>query len=151
MKGRRVLSRNYKVGRRQEFLIGDVYMMRFDGVGSEQGGLRPGLIIQNNVGNKYSPNVIALPLTTCLKKVDQPTHVVVYAESTGLFKDSMVLCENPERMSKDRIEKYITSFPECIMRDVAIGFMIATSIVSFLDDDELLKLRQRALRLNAAG
>lgn len=151
MKGRRVLSRNYKFRRTQDFLIGDVYMMRFDGVGNEQGGVRPGLVIQNNVGNKYSPNIIALPLTTSMKKAGQPTHVIVEAETTGLFKDSMVLCENPERMSKDRVGKYITSLPECIMKDVAIGFMIATSVVSFLGDDELLDLRQRALKLNAAG
>lgn len=145
------MSRKFKTRRLQEFIIGDVYMMRFDGTGSEQSGWRPGLIIQNNIGNKYSPNLIALPLTTCLKKSNQPTHVVIRAEEGGLLKDSMVLCENPERMSKERIGIYLTTLPEYIMKDVAAAFMIATSVISFLGEDELLKLRQTALKMNAAG
>ena len=69
--------------------IGDIYFMRFGGSGSEQNGWRPGLVFQNNVGNAYSPNVIALPLTSSLKKVGQPTHVVLPAAETGLPKDSI--------------------------------------------------------------
>lgn len=145
------MSRNFRARRRQEFMIGDVYMMRFDGVGSEQSGWRPGLVIQNNVGNKFSPNLIALPLTTSLKKAEQPTHVVVNAEESGLLRDSMVLCENPERMSKDRTGRYVASLPEYIMKDVAMGYMIATSVISFLEEEELLRLRQTALKLNEAG
>lgn len=64
--------------------IGDVYMMRFNGVGSEQNGWRPGLVFQNNKGNTYSPNTIVLPLTSAKKKLNQPTHVFVKAEDSGL-------------------------------------------------------------------
>ena len=63
-------------------------------------GWRPGVVFQNNIGNAKSPNIIALPLTTCLKKLNMPTHVLVRADESGLKKDSMVLCENPERMSR---------------------------------------------------
>ena len=84
--------------------IGEVYMMNFGGTGNEQSGWRPGLVFQNNTGNVFSPNIIALPLTGSIKKTDQPTHVVVRAAETGLLKDSMVLCENPERMSKTFIK-----------------------------------------------
>lgn len=84
--------------------IGDVYLMQFGGSGSEQNGWRPGIVFQNNIGNAYSPNIIALPLTSQIKKANQPTHVVLPAKETGLRKDSMVLCENPERMSKDRLK-----------------------------------------------
>ena len=76
--------------------IGDVYLMRFGGSGSEQSGWRPGIVFQNNIGNAYSPNIIALPLTSQIKKANQPTHVILPAKETGLRKDSMVLCENPE-------------------------------------------------------
>lgn len=54
--------------------IGEVYLMKFSGSGSEQVGWRPGLVFQNNVGNSHSPNVIALPLTSSIKKTSQPTH-----------------------------------------------------------------------------
>ena len=57
--------------------IGEVYLMKFSGSGSEQVGWRPGLVFQNNVGNSHSPNVIALPLTSSIKKTSQPTHVFV--------------------------------------------------------------------------
>ena len=60
--------------------IGDVYHMYFSGDGNEQQGWRPGLVFQNNVGNKYSPNIIALPLTSSLKKLNQPTHVLLPAD-----------------------------------------------------------------------
>ena len=86
---------------------GEVYLMKFSGSGSEQVGWRPGLVFQNNVGNSHSPNVIALPLTSSIKKTSQPTHVFVKASDAGLKKDSMVLCENPQRMSKDNVGKYL--------------------------------------------
>ena len=89
--------------------IGDIYLMRFDGTGSEQKGWRPGVVFQNNVGNAFSPNIIALPLTSALKKTSQPTHVVVKASDSGLRMDSMVLCENPEKMSKARLGTYRTN------------------------------------------
>ena len=57
--------------------IGDVYMMRFSGSGNEQTGWRPGLVFQNNTGNYFSPNIIALPFTSSIKKSEQPTHVLV--------------------------------------------------------------------------
>ena len=146
-----LLSRKSDYTPRQTYCIGDVYLMRFDGTGSEQTGWRPGVVFQNNVGNKYSPNLIALPFTTALKKTNQPTHVVISASEAGLLKDSMVLCENPERISKDRIGKFITTLSDEIMRDVAYGFIIATSAISFLEDHELIELRQKTLQLNSAG
>lgn len=130
--------------------IGDVYLMNFGGRGNEQKGWRPGLVFQNNLGNQHSPNIIALPLTSSLKKSDQPTHVVIPAEGTGLIKDSMVLCENPERMSKERMGAYITSVPYEYMKKVAIASLLATSAISFIEPDLLLTTWQKAVALNAA-
>ena len=81
-------------------MIGEVYMMQFECSKCKQNGWRPGVVLQNNVGNIYSPNVIALPLTSAIKKISQPTHVVICAEDTGLWTDGMVLCENPETVPK---------------------------------------------------
>lgn len=129
--------------------IGEIYLMYFSGSGSEQSGWRPGLVFQNNVGNAFSPNIIALPLTSSLKKQEQPTHVVIPAQGTGLRKDSMVLCENPERMSKDKIGQYITTLPEKYMSKIAAANLIATSAIAFIDPDILLALWQKANSLNA--
>lgn len=129
--------------------IGDVYLMRFSGNGSEQSGWRPGLVFQNNKGNTYSPNIIALPLTSSLKKICQPTHVVLPADETGLQKDSMVLCENPERMSKEKIGRYITTLPKQYMSKIAVASLLASAAISFVEPEELLLIWQQARSLNA--
>lgn len=130
-------------------LIGDIFLMKFTGCGSEQCGWRPGLVFQNNIGNTYSPNIIALPLTTSIKKRSQPTHVFVPCKGTGLMNDSIVLCENPERMSKDRVGRYITKLPRYYMARVAAASLLASSAISFLDKETLLLLWQKAMTLNA--
>ena len=130
--------------------IGEVYLVEFEGVGSEQRGIRPGLVFQNNTGNRYSPNVIVLPLTSSLKKLGQPTHVLLPADETGLLRDSVVLCENPERMSKDRLGAYLTTLPDSYMRDIAAAYTLATSAISFLSVDMLRSLWEQASALNAA-
>ena len=129
--------------------IGDVYFMRFGGNGSEQNGWRPGLVFQNNTGNAFSPNIIALPLTSSLKKLGQPTHVVLPADRTGLLKDSVVLCENPERMSKDRVGGYITTLSAEYMAQIAVASLLATSAISFLAPEELIAVWRQARTLNA--
>lgn len=129
--------------------IGDVFLMKFSGTASEQHGWRPGLVFQNNVGNLHSPNIIALPLTTAIKKLSQPTHVLIPSEGTGLKRNSMVLCENPERMSKECIGKYLTTIPHEYMAKVAAANLLATSAISFIDPTALFGLWQMASSLNA--
>lgn len=130
--------------------IGDIYYMQFGGSLSEQTGWRPGLVFQNNIGNRFSPNIIALPLTCQLKKSTQPTHVVLLASETGLPRDSMVLCENPERMSKAKIGHYITTLSDAQIASVAKASILASSAVSFLRPEELLSVWSQACSLNAA-
>lgn len=131
--------------------IGDVYLMRFGGSGSEQSGWRPGIVFQNNIGNAYSPNIIALPLTSQIKKANQPTHVVLPAKETGLRKDSMALCENPERMSKDRLGDYLTTLPPKFMAEIAAANILASAAIAYIDPDVLLSLWQKAISLNATS
>lgn len=131
--------------------IGEVYMMRFEGTGSEQAGWRPALVFQNNIGNTYSPNVILLPLTSKLKKSNQPTHVVVPAEGTGLARDSMVLCENPVSVSKDKLGRYLTTLPDEYMSKIAEAHILATSAIAFINPAVILALRDKAEKMNATS
>lgn len=131
-------------------LIGEVYMIRF-GVGKDgnvQKGMRPGLVFQNNVGNKHSPNLIVLPLTSSLKKLGQPTHVLLKSSETGLIKDSLVLCENPECVSKANVGAYVTTLSESQMQQVAIAHLIATGAIAFLDVSTMLQVHEASSRLN---
>lgn len=128
--------------------IGDVYLVEFDGVGSEQQGPRPALVFQNNVGNVHSPNIIVLPMTSVRKKVSQPTHVVV-PKSAGLKLDSMVLCENPQCISKDRLGVYITTLPKEYMEKVAEASLLASSAIAFINPEVLLALWKKAVALNS--
>lgn len=123
--------------------------MRFGGIGSEQSGWRPGVIFSNNMGNAVSPNVIALPMTTAVKKLDQPTHVAIKASDGGLLYDSVVLCENPERMSKERVGGYITTLSCEDMKRIAEASLLATSAISYLDLDDLEEAWRKSVALNA--
>lgn len=134
----------------RQFRIGDVFLMKFGGSGSEQSGWRPGLVFQNNIGNTYSPNTIALPLTSSIKKIGQPTHVFIPSDGTGLIKDSVVLCENPERMSKDRIGQYLTTIPKEYMSKIAEASLLASSAISFIDPNSLVSIWEKASSLNSA-
>lgn len=74
-------------------------------VGSEQGGLRPVLIVQNDVGNKYSPTVIAAAITSKMSKAKLPTHIGVFANQVGLLKDSVILLEQIRTIDKTRLKE----------------------------------------------
>lgn len=131
--------------------IGEIYNMCFSGVGSEQSGWRPGVVFQNNVGNINSPNIIALPMTSSLKKMYMPTHVLIKSSDTDLRRDSMVICENPEKMSKDKIGQYITTLSAHYMKDIAVANLIATSAIAFLDKEALLSIWEKAISLNCVA
>lgn len=73
-------------------------------VGSEQGGIRPVLIVQNNIGNKHSPTVIAAAITSQRDKTHLPTHIEVQADKCGLAKDSIVLLEQIRTLDKKRLK-----------------------------------------------
>ncbi len=85
---------------------GDIYYADLSPVvGSEQGGVRPVLIVQNDVGNKYSPTVIAAAITSQQDKSRMPTHINVNGDSCGLSKDSVVLLEQVRTIDKQRLKE----------------------------------------------
>ncbi|MVB10645.1 Endoribonuclease EndoA [Caprobacter fermentans] len=85
---------------------GDIYYADLSPVvGSEQGGVRPVLIIQNNIGNRFSPTVIAAAITSQRSKANLPTHIMLNASTTGLAKDSIVLLEQVRTIDKHRLKE----------------------------------------------
>ena len=87
-------------------------------VGSEQGGVRPVLIVQNDVGNKYSPTVIAAAITSQINKAKLPTHIEVNAQMYGLSKDSVILLEQVRTIDKKRLKEKIGRLDDELMNKV---------------------------------
>ena len=103
---------------------GDIYYADLSPVvGSEQGGIRPVLIVQNNVGNRYSPTVIAAAITSQINKAKMPTHITVGAPNYGLTKDSIILTEQIRTLDKRRLRERAGCIPPDDMRrvDEALG------------------------------
>ena len=111
---------------------GDIYYADLSPVvGSEQGGLRPVLIIQNDVGNKYSPTVIAAAITSRMGKTRLPTHIDIYADKAGLAKDSVILLEQIRTLDKRRLKEKMGHLDEQAMlrvdNAIAISFGLGTA------------------------
>ena len=87
-------------------------------VGSEQGGIRPVLVVQNDVGNKYSPTIIAAAVTSQINKAKMPTHIEISAETYGLVKDSVILMEQIRTIDKKRLKEKIGHADEELMERV---------------------------------
>ena len=105
---------------------GDIYYADLSPVvGSEQGGLRPVLIIQNDVGNRYSPTVIAAAITSRMGKTRLPTHIDVYADKAGLAKDSVILLEQIRTLDKRRLKEKMGHLDDTMMN--AVNTAIAVS------------------------
>ena len=98
---------------------GDIYYADLSPVvGSEQGGLRPVLIIQNDVGNRYSPTVIATAITSRMGKTRLPTHIDIYADKAGLSKDSVVLLEQIRTLDKQRLKEKMGHLDDTMMSEI---------------------------------
>lgn len=94
-------------------------------VGSEQGGVRPVIVIQNNVGNKYSPTIIIAAITSQINKARLPTHVEITAPHFGLPKDSVVLLEQIRTIDKKRLREKIGRFNDDMMEQIDEGLKIS--------------------------
>ena len=96
-------------------------------VGSEQGGVRPVIVVQNDIGNKYSPTIIVAPVTSQMNKAKLPTHVKLKGNKYGLPKNSVALMEQLRTIDKTRLREKIGTFSADIMNkiDEAIGISLA--------------------------
>lgn len=97
-------------------------------VGSEQGGTRPVLILQNNIGNMYSPTTIIAAITSQISKAKMPTHVEITSEESGLEKDSVILLEQIRTIDKKRLHSRVSTLSDDIMLkvnkagEISLGF-----------------------------
>lgn len=100
-------------------------------VGSEQGGTRPVLILQNNVGNKYSPTVIAAAITSRQDKNAMPTHIGIRGDSCGLPKDSIVLLEQVRTLDKRRLHERTGRIDEQDQQRVDQALNVSLGLTTF--------------------
>jgi mRNA interferase MazF len=105
---------------------GDIYYADLSPVvGSEQGGIRPVLIVQNDVGNKYSPTIIISAITSQINKAKLPTHIEISSDEYGLNKDSVILLEQVRTIDKRRLKEKIGHINDELMSRVNDGLMIS--------------------------
>lgn len=102
-------------------------------VGSEQDGIRPVLIIQNDIGNKYSPTIIAVAITTKAKTCI-PTHIPIKAGTFGLEKDSIILIEQVRTLDKSRLKEKIGSLDDITMEKVKEALKLSLNIRYDIDE-----------------
>ena len=98
-------------------------------VGSEQGGVRPVLIVQNNIGNKYSPTIIAVAVTSQINKAKLPTHIEIDTTS-GLPKDSVILAEQVRTLDKRRLKDRIGALDNKVMEKVNNALLVSLGFFS---------------------
>ncbi|MBE6831784.1 MULTISPECIES: type II toxin-antitoxin system PemK/MazF family toxin [Eubacteriales] len=114
---------------------GDIYYADLSPVvGSEQGGVRPVLIVQNDVGNRFSPTVIAAAITSQRAKANLPTHIMLNAQTTGLAKDSVVLLEQVRTIDKHRLKERMGRLDNTAMTQVNQALSISFGLD--LDEEE---------------
>ena len=116
---------------------GDIYYADLSPVvGSEQGGVRPVLIVQNDVGNKYSPTVIAAAITSRTDKSKLPTHIEVFADKYGLARDSVILLEQIRTIDKKRLKEKMGHLDDDVMNRVndaiTVSFGLGEGVGQFI-------------------
>lgn len=109
---------------------GEIFFAELSPVqGSEQGGLRPVLVVQNDVGNNYSPTTIVLPITSKLDKAKLPTHVALSRDFSGLSRNSVVLAEQIRTIDKKRLQQHVATLDNSTMHQIdrAMGISMGLS------------------------
>ncbi|MEZ0536247.1 type II toxin-antitoxin system PemK/MazF family toxin [Caldicellulosiruptoraceae bacterium PP1] len=113
-------------------------------IGSEQGGIRPVLIIQNDVGNKYSPTVIVAAITSQIGKAKFPTHVEISAGEFGLSKDSVILLEQIRTIDKIRLKNKVGKLSEEMMLKVNQAILISLGLMEWTTEGLNWKKREQS-------
>ncbi|MEO1769529.1 MULTISPECIES: type II toxin-antitoxin system PemK/MazF family toxin [Enterococcus] len=116
---------------------GDIYFADLSPViGSEQGGVRPVLVIQNNLGNHFSPTIIVAAITAKMAKPKLPTHIGINANKTGIERDSVILLEQIRTIDKSRLKEKVCHLDKGMMKSVdealrvSVGIELTSSIVA---------------------
>ncbi len=110
---------------------GDIYYADLRPVvGSEQGGVRPVLIIQNDMGNRYSPTVICAAITSKLNKAKLPTHIALEADRYGIVKDSVVLLEQIRTIDKSRLREKVCHLDDTILKKINTALEVSLALTT---------------------
>lgn len=123
----------------RDYLIGEIYWAHLNGKDHVQHGWHPVVIIQNNIGNKYSNTIVTVPITS-RAKAKLPTHIAVKSGRFGLCKDSTIQCEGSQVIDKSWIGGYIGKVDNRTMRKIAKACLINTPFLNFLDIDDVSNL-----------
>lgn len=111
---------------------GDIYYADLSPViGSEQGGVRPVLVIQNDVGNKYSPTVIVAAITSQINKAKMPTHIELSGDDYGLSKDSVILLEQIRTIDKKRLKEKTGHVDDELLASISQALKISVGLCDF--------------------
>ena len=109
---------------------GEIFLVNLEPVkGREQGGVRPALVIQNNIYNKYSPTTIVAPITSRLYKKEYPTNVFLHKNDSNLDKDSNILLNQIKTIDKLRIKKQISTLSNEIIDNVNLAIRVSLDLV----------------------
>lgn len=108
---------------------GDIYYADLRPVvGSEQGGVRPVLIVQNDMGNRYSPTVICAAITSKMNKAKLPTHVALEADKYGIVKDSVILLEQVRTIDKSRLKEKVCHLDSQVIDKINLALKVSLSL-----------------------
>jgi len=128
------------INNNMDIKLGGVYYARLSGENHIQCGNRPVVVVQNNIGNKFSTNVQVIPLTTSKNKATMPTHVELPARECGLPQDSIAQCEMQTIIDKSELREYVTKIPSKYMGRIGSRSLINTPALAFLSDAEILRI-----------
>lgn len=122
----------------ESYKIGQIYWVDLGPKDEHvQGGCHPAVIVQNNVGNKFSPTISVVPITSSKTKAKLPTHVSVKGGNFGLPRDNIIQCEGQRPVNKSRIGAYIGELDHYTMQKVAKGCLTNTPFLFFLDGEAI--------------
>lgn len=134
--------------RQQSVSLGDVFWAELEKI-DDCGKTRPVIVLQNNMGNACSPNVVVIPITSVIKKLYLPTHVFIPKEELGIKRDGVALCENPTCIEKVHLLEKVGHLSDKYIEKVAIANTLASSAISYLTPNQLLTVWRKSGELNA--
>ena len=108
---------------------GDIYYADLSPVvGSEQGGIRPVLVIQNNIGNRHSPTIICAAITSKMNKAKLPTHIEISTRDYNIVKNSVILLEQIRTIDKQRLKEYVCHIDSAMMKKVDEAIFVSLNL-----------------------
>ena len=111
---------------------GDIYYADLSPVvGSEQGGIRPVLVIQNNVGNRHSPTIICAAITSKMNKAKLPTHIEISTKDYRIVRNSVILLEQIRTIDKQRLKEYVCHIDGTTMQKVDRAIRVSLELVTY--------------------